>query len=44
MAMTTSVFANLMGDEDKDDDDGDADEEDDNDATINCWQQLGRRI
>ena len=28
----------------EEDDDGDEDEDDDDNATINCWQQLGRRI
>ena len=36
---------NEDGDEDnEDDDDGDDDQDDDDNATINCWQQLGRRI
>jgi hypothetical protein len=28
----------------EEDDDGDDDEDDDDNATINCWQQLGKRI
>ncbi len=50
-ATTTSFFAILMSDEnvvDYDDDDGhdngDDDEDEDDNTTINCWQQLGRRI